>query len=132
METNTGDTDDDGTPDYQDIDDDGDGILTDDEYLEPDNPDDDHFCLSDTFGTLNADTDSDGDGIHNCLDNDVDGDGIPNYLDLDSDGDGILDADEYDADDDGQPDDTDGDGIPDWLDPDVERDYTIYLPIIMR
>jgi hypothetical protein len=51
------DTDEDGTPDYLDIDDDGDGILT-----------------------SNEDTDDDG----NPKNDDTDGDGIPNYLDSDS------------------------------------------------
>lgn len=88
----TPDTDDDGTPDYLDLDDDADGISSDDEF-------------QDGFDFLH----------------DVDGDGLPNYLDPDSDGDGDTDEDEGtgDVDMDGIPnyldaDDTDGlDGDPD-------------------
>lgn len=114
------DSDGDGTSNYLDNDDDNDGILTEDEYNNPADANDD-FCA-------NGDLDSDRDGIPNCQDNDVDGDGTPNYLDLDSDDDGILDKDEYDANHDSTPDDTDGDGVPDWLDP----VYFVYIPVFRK
>ncbi len=65
---NPQDTDGDGIPDYLDIDDDGDNVLTKNELDE-------------------LDEDGDGDPLTNPLD--TDGDGIPNYLDPDDDGDGI-------------------------------------------
>ncbi len=86
------DTDEDGTPNYIDVDDDGDGVLTKDEDVnEDDNP----------------------------MNDDTDGDGTPNYLDNDDDGDGILTIDE-DANNDGNllNDDSDGDNIPNYLDAD--------------
>ena len=136
------DTDNDGTPDYLDLDSDGDGIS-----------DNDEGACSTPFNSLvtctPTDTDNDGipdfleedadnDGIPdnmecptgtNCVD--TDGDGTPDYQDADSDGDGILDNVEAtcavpytgavctptDSDNDGTPDhldlDSDGDGIPD-------------------
>jgi len=62
-------------------------------------------------------TDTDGDGIPDCIEGweDVDGDGVPNCADLDSDGDGIPDAIEG-------TDDADGDGIPNFLDLDSDGD----------
>ncbi len=101
------DTDEDGTPDYLDEDDDNDGIPTRDENTPP-------FCTDNPF-------DSDGDGTPNCEDTDADGDGTPNYLDLDSDGDGLPDSEEGTG-------DEDEDGIPNFLDP----SFGIYLPIVMR
>ncbi len=84
------DTDDDGTPNYLDNDDDGDGILT-------------QFEAQDENG--------------NPID--TDGDGAVDYLDNDDDGDGILTINENaDPNGDGNPEDavdTDGDGIPDYL-----------------
>src|SRR5690606_18119517 len=64
------DTDGDGIPNYLDVDDDGDNVLTKDENPDPN-----------------------GDGI---LDDaqDTDDDGIPDYLDSDDDGDGVLTRDE--------------------------------------
>lgn len=66
---NPQDTDGDGIPDYLDIDDDGDNVLTKNELDE-------------------LDEDGDDDPLTNPLD--TDGDGIPNYLDDDDDGDGVL------------------------------------------
>lgn len=85
------DTDNDGIPDFLDIDDDGDGLVTSIEQINPD-------PTNETFP-------------------DTDEDGIPDYLDNDDDGDGILTIYE-DADGDGDPrnDDTNENGIPDYLD----------------
>ncbi|MGV7108180.1 hypothetical protein ACUSJC_16780, partial [Flavobacterium sp. U410] len=60
------DTDGDGIPDYLDVDDDGDGILTANEMPDNDNNHEPNDAL------------------------DTDGDGIPNYLDVDDDGDGYA------------------------------------------
>lgn len=84
------DTDDDGIPDYQDPDDDNDGIPTASE-----NP---------------PDQDTDSDGIPDYRDDDDDGDGRPTREeDLNEDGDGDPST---------NPTDLDEDGIPDYLDPD--------------
>ncbi|MBL4939401.1 MAG: thrombospondin type 3 repeat-containing protein, partial [Lutibacter sp.] len=93
---NSYDTDNDGTPNYIDNDDDGDGIM---------------------------DTSEDIDGDGNPMNDDTDSDGIPNYLDTDSDNDGMSDASE-DANGDGDAtnDDTDNDGIPNYLDTDSDND----------
>ena len=60
------DTDNDGIPNYLDLDDDGDNVLTANEFIDPNGDDD----ISDAL-------DSDEDGIPNYLDNDDDNDGIP-------------------------------------------------------
>ena len=88
--TSCRDTDDDGTPDFQDADDDGDGVPT---------------------ASENApDQDTDEDGVPDFLDTDDDGDSRPTSdEDLDEDGDGNPATD---------PTDIDEDGIPDYLDPD--------------
>ncbi|AWL09160.1 Non-specific serine/threonine protein kinase [Aquirufa nivalisilvae] len=128
------DTDKDGTPDYIDLDSDGDGIA--DKIELTNDPDKD--------GKPNyRDKDSDGDwlGDSDERDTDNDGDRIPNYLDADSDGDGIPDAWEgkdkcrecdnsNDDNDNGWDDrgeykaviDTDKDGSPDFLDLDSDND----------
>jgi len=109
------DTDGDGTPDFDDEDDDGDGIDTADESPDGDSdPTDDD---TDGDGTPNyLDEDDDGDGVDTAdeiaasdvVDNDdLDGDGVLNWLDTDSDGDGIDDGDEVE--------DSDGNGVPDYL-----------------
>jgi hypothetical protein len=117
-----------------DLDADGDGILTEDEYdlplCTPNNP------------TSPPDMDTDGDGKLNCEDDDVDGDGVPNYRDGDSDGDGIPDGEEAGCASPGvgcpdPPTDTDGDGVPDWLDEDSDGDGMpdfrgVYLPLIFK
>ncbi|MFI0425313.1 MAG: HYR domain-containing protein, partial [Flavobacterium sp.] len=94
--TNPTDTDNDGTPDYLDPDDDGDGVSTVDE-----------------------DINNDGDSANDDSDND----GTPDYLDPDDDGDGVSTVDE-DINNDGDPtnDDSDNDGTPDYLDPDDDGD----------
>lgn len=93
---NDDDTDGDGVPNFVDVDDDGDRILTKFE---------------------NADPNEDG-NPNDAID--TDNDGIPDYLDDDDDGDGVLTINEdADPDGNGNPDDavdTDGDNIPDYLD----------------
>ncbi|MCP4873037.1 MAG: hypothetical protein GY898_30455 [Proteobacteria bacterium] len=100
--TDPTDTDDDGLADFEDDDDDGDGILTSDEgVFDPD---------GDTIPNY-LDEDSDGDGFEDGYegDGDADSDGTPNYLDTDADGEN--DSDDIDGDG-----DADLDGIPDFLD----------------
>ena len=69
------DTDNDGTPNYFDADDDADGVLTSNEDLE----DTDLSVDSDGDGDFTNDKNGDGDPTND----DTDGDGIPNYLDPD-------------------------------------------------
>jgi len=82
------DTDSDGIPDRNDIDDDNDGILdlAESNSINPDGDDDSdgvpNFQDAD-FCTLNA--------LSVCANLDFDGDGIPNHLDIDADSDGIPD-----------------------------------------
>lgn len=88
------DTDGDGLPDFADNDDDGDLVLTAEEYV---------FSRSATNSIL-----------------DTDNDGIPNYLDNDDDGDGVLTADEdYNHNGNSADDDTNENGIPDYLEAEV-------------
>lgn len=80
------------------------------------------------------DTDRDGDGLSNFLENaagtdpnvadqyDIDGDGIPDAIDSDQDGDGILDKDDDFPKDATAVRDTDGDGVPDQHDEDIDGD----------
>lgn len=63
--TNPTDTDGDGIPNYLDVDDDGDNVLTKDEKPDPNND-----------GFLDDAQDTDGDGTPDYLDNDDDGDGV--------------------------------------------------------
>jgi len=95
------DCDNDGVPNYLDLDSDNDGIP---DAIE---------CNGDIALSLvncmlvdngNSQKDSDGDGcpdgvIIDCTPQDEDGDGTPNYCDLDSDGDGCFDAEEGQTDD---------------------------------
>jgi hypothetical protein len=116
-----GDTDGDGMDDYDDADDDNDGIL--DIY--------DRYPLdSDNDGIVNVtvvlgSTDSDGDGIVDDIDpmpqehqriTDTDNDGTPDLHDLDADNDGL--ADRYDA----LPYDSDNDGTNNAQDLDDDND----------
>ena len=140
---NPQDTDNDGTPDFQDTDADGDGV---DDMDEGDGDEDGDGVLD--F----VDQDSDNDGIPDAVEmltalngGDTDGDGVPDHLDLDSDGDGLFDIIETggtDADGDGMidnfndsdgdgldddetvnnPQDTDNDGQPDFQDTDADGD----------
>lgn len=107
------DSDMDGQPDYADVDDDNDGILTSEEYSAADPEDGD---------------------VEN--DHDADNDGIPNHLDLDSDNDGIPDLTEngggaLDANNDGRIDtvvDADGDGLVSEFDADdMDADNTMTM-----
>ncbi|MBC7228256.1 MAG: right-handed parallel beta-helix repeat-containing protein [Thermoflexales bacterium] len=121
----SGDTDNDGQPDYLDTDSDNDGI--------PDSVEGGGDVDGDGMPNY-LDSDSDGDGIPDAVEGtgDTDGDGIPDFLDTDSDGDGIPDAAEGtgDVDNDGTPNyldsDSDGDGIPDAVEGagDVDNDGT--------
>ena len=137
------DTDNDGTPDYQDTDSDGDGFLDNLEAY-----DTDYDGVSETTP---SGSDTDGDGLDNNYDNivgpnsttnvtnngqdaldfpnlsnittserdwreapDFDNDGVPDITDLDDDNDGIPDTNESDS---NEPDgDEDGDNIPNWQD----------------
>ncbi|MEM9861865.1 MAG: hypothetical protein AAF938_09635 [Myxococcota bacterium] len=109
------DTDEDGTPDWRDIDDDGDGLPTADELDED----------TDGDGVRNyLDDDDDGDGVGTSFEGadegqDTDGDGRPDYLDPDDDDDGVPTVDEMaDPNGDGDPADAaddDGNGTPNYL-----------------
>ena len=99
------DTDGDGIPDFADVDDDGDGVLT--KYEVPD---------------------KNGDGSPNdALDSDQES--VPNYLDIDDDDDGILTKYEIpDQNGDGIPDDaldSDQEQIPNYLDVDDDNDSVL-------
>jgi hypothetical protein len=134
------DSDNDGTPDWQEVDSDGDGIpdaieVGDDPYNPVDtdgdgrpdyqDPDSDNDGIPDSK-EYDADEngtpdDSDDDGIPDYREsntNDADGDGTPDYLDEDADGDGISDDEEYDGCGE-SPCDADGDGIPDYLESNI-------------
>ncbi|NUO50439.1 MAG: hypothetical protein HOV80_16415, partial [Polyangiaceae bacterium] len=97
------DTDGDGTPDYQDVDADGDGIIDSTEGM----------ADTDGDGAPNfQDLDSDNDGITDQVEGtgDPENDGTPNYLDQDSDNDGLPDTSEAEYGTDPTNPDTDGDG----------------------
>jgi len=113
------DTDTDGTPNYLDPDDDGDGVPTATEAPLGDTDDD---------GTPDyLDTDDDGDGLLTMderpdgADRDTNDDGTPDYLDPDDDGDTIPTATEIE---DGASygDDINGDSVANWLDTDSDGD----------
>jgi len=119
------DTDNDGYPDYNDLDSDGDGLH------------DATECPNYTAGCPNADSSLLGDNIPDYKESnvaDADGDGAPDYMDGDSDGDNIPDATEGETDTgdgDGILDrfehntfDSDADGTPDWQDTDSDGDGT--------
>ncbi len=140
------DTDGDGTPDYLDPDDDGDGVLTENEDINGGGPTNDD---TDGDGKPNyLDSDDDGDTVpssnegNDPNDNgddedaiDTDGDGTPNYLDPDDDGDGVPTQNENPGTG-NNPIDSDGDGIPDYLDPVDDRNVVIleklYLPLVRQ
>ncbi|MGB5694935.1 MAG: DUF4215 domain-containing protein [Polyangiales bacterium] len=128
------DRDGDGTPDYRDPDDDGDGIGSTFECPDPMTgcPDGDSDGTPDYLDADESLVDTDGDGIPDAVEcdgdvsscGDTDGDGTPDHQDPDDDGDGIPTSvecvsspDLCDSDDDGLPDhrdiDSDDDGITD-------------------
>ena len=103
------DSDNDGTPDFQELDADDDGIVDATEG---------HDGNADGApDTTPSGTDTDGDGIDDAFDPDnggtvaplpdADNDGTPNFQEVDSDGDGVNDADETG--------DANGNGTPDYL-----------------
>ena len=111
------DTDDDGTPDHLDVDDDGDGIPTAMELGTGTTPVDTDGDGRPNFRDADDDDDgiptrterTDGMGLSGGPDDDVDDDGMPNWLDTDADGDGVPDMTEGTG-------DADGDGDPNYLD----------------
>ena len=132
----TPDHDADGTPDYQDPDDDGDGVGSTFECPDPLSgcPDGDSDGTPDYLDPDDLPADTDGDGIPDeveCAGNiagcvDTDDDGNPDHMDPDDDDDGVPTATECgvdpaacDADGDGNPNhrdiDSDGDGITDTV-----------------
>ena len=109
------DTDEDGIPDYLDLDSDGDNIS---DVVEGGNLDPDNDGIVGT-GTPMVNENGQPDGnTSNPPDTDLDGD--PDYQDIDADGDGIVDI--YECPDDNTCVDNDEDGIPDFLDPDSDGD----------
>jgi len=138
-EAPTQDTDADTVPDFQDRDDDEDGVDTVFECPNPGAacPDGDGDSTPDYLDPDDRPLDADGDGIPDLVEcpapgdpvgdpsgcPDTDGDGDPNFKDPDDDDDGIDTADEnYDGDNDPTNEDSDGDGKPDYLDPDDDDD----------
>ena len=114
------DTDNDGIPDYLDLDSDSDGINDSQEQVlaQLSGVDSDNDGIDDAIDVdFTLGNDANLDGIDdNALDLiDIDGDGIANFRDLDSDGDGISDNVEGDI-------DSDGDGIPNYKDLDSDGD----------
>ena len=122
------DTDGDGTPDYQDPDDDGDGVPTSMENPPQQDTDEDgipDYLDNDDDGdgrlTQDEDLDEDGDGNPATDPTDLDDDGIPDYLDADDqggptgdlDGDGLTNEREEELGTDPRNPDTDGDGVND-------------------
>ena len=131
------DQDQDGTPDYIDLDSDNDG-LSDAAESGLGTTDIDGDGIVDALDVdQTGGSDADGDGVDDALGApDSDADGVADYLDLDSDNDSVLDVVEAgltDLDEDGQADegqvinaapDRDGDGTPDYLDTDSDGDGT--------
>ena len=131
------DTDEDGIPDLQDPDDDGDGIPTADEDPPERDTDDDgipDYRDDDDDGdgrpTAEEDLDEDGDGDPSTNPTDLDGDGIPDYLDPDDqggptgdlDGDGLTNEREEELGTDPLLADTDGDGVDDGAEVEADSD----------
>ncbi|MBK7538198.1 MAG: OmpA family protein [Myxococcales bacterium] len=131
------DTDNDGTPDYRDLDSDGDSIpdVVENGDGPADSNDDGRVDGPDRDGDGMRDVvdDSDGDGTPDAQDpgppvfgganptTDTDGDGTPDARDQDSDNDGLEDEIEV-GDDPHNPVDGDQDGKPDFQDPDSDND----------
>jgi hypothetical protein len=118
------DNDSDGTPDFLDADDDGDGIPTKNEEPDPNhdnNPEDARSTSGNNPDYLNVDDDDDTIPTRSerpgNVDRDTDHDGRPNQLDDDDDGDGLSTSIETSGPD-GVATDTNMNGIPAYLDPD--------------
>jgi hypothetical protein len=116
------DSDNDGTPDFEDVDSDNDGIPDAIEAGDTDvgtPPEDSDGDLTPDF----IDEDSDDNGIldANEADGDIDGDSRPNFADLDDDGDRVPDGIEI-AGSPNDPPDFDGDGLDDFQDNDSDND----------
>jgi hypothetical protein len=139
--TDCRDTDDDGTPDYQDADDDGDGVPTAMENAPDQDTDDDGVPDyldedDDEDGRLTRDEDlnEDGDGNPATDPTDLDDDGIPDYLDADDqggptgdlDGDGLTNEREEELGTDPLNADTDSDGVNDGVEVDDGTDPLDY------
>ncbi len=113
------DSDNDGTPDFQDTDSDNDGIF---DLAEAGGID------TDADGRLDGFIDEDGKGVDDAIQAsalpvfDTDGDGHLDYRDLDSDNDGIPDAVESRGSSAANPTDTDGDGAGDYRESDSDGD----------
>lgn len=128
------DTDGDGAPNFNDSDDDNDGVDTANE--DPNGDNDPTNDDTDGDGTPDyLDDDDDGDGVDTLNEGagDADADGIPDYLDADSDNTAGTGDGSGDSDGDGLSDltecpaavpcpDTDANGRPDYLDPDDDGD----------
>lgn len=124
------DRDGDGTPDYRDPDDDGDGVGSAFECADvlAGCPDSDSDGVPDYLDADEIPVDTDGDGIPDAVEcegdisscRDSDGDGTPDHLDSDDDGDGVPTAVECVT----TPSacDSDGDGLPDHRDIDSDDD----------
>ena len=153
------DTDNDGIPNCVDTDDDGDGVSDEEDAFPLDmnettdtdgdgtgnnaDTDDDNdgqtdvhetSCGSDPLDASSVSTDTDSDGIPDCVDasddTDTDSDGVPDITDTDDDGDGQSDEDETTCgsnplDADSTATDTDADKSPDCVDTDDDGDGVI-------
>ena len=123
------DTDGDGTPDYLDDDDDGDGVLDSEDAFPKDSSE---TVDTDGDGTgNNSDNDDDNDGVSDDSDAfpldpsetvDSDGDGVGNNVDTDDDGDGVSDTFDKFLLDSSESVDTDADGIGNNADSDDDND----------
>jgi hypothetical protein len=135
--TDCRDTDEDGTPDYEDADDDGDGVPTAMENAPDQDTDDDGIADyldedDDEDGRLTRDEDLDDDGDSNPATDptDLDDDGVPDYLDADDqggatgdlDGDGLTNEREEELGTDPLNADTDSDGVNDGVEVDDGTD----------
>ena len=123
------DTDGDGTPNYLDPDDDGDGILTEIENTTSTTTDGTATTTPDTTTSTSTEetiVDTDADSVPDYLEpntTDTDSDGITNNLDPDDDGDSVPTIDDGTVTNDPvEPVDTDGDGTPNYLDPNDDGD----------
>ena len=123
------DTDGDGTPDYLDDDDDGDGVLDSEDAFPKDSSE---TVDTDGDGTgNNSDDDDDNDGVSDDSDAfpldpsetlDTDGDSVGNNVDTDDDGDGVSDTFDKFPLDSSESVDTDADGIGNNADSDDDND----------